>query len=210
MDDDRGEKNLKAGNRLRALAAPRSFTIALLTAVVLMLALAGAALAVVTPTINVSLSDNQLGAHADTTVKIDFFYGNTDLALYPPESPINESVKHTVVDIPPGLVGNPNAVPFADRCDPAVFETGDCPASSTVGTFAVNSTLIGSEQDVIDLPPQPGDSYVNMAISGVNTRLSLLKTDPEAPPRSEFGSDCLSTSESSARGFGSVPTPIPI
>lgn len=181
MDDDRGGKNLKAGIRLRALAAPRSFTIALLTAVVLMLALAGAASAVVTPTINVSLSDNQLGAHADTTVKIDFFYGNTDLALYPPESPINESVKHTVVDIPPGLVGNPNAVPFADRCDPTVFETGDCPASSTVGTFVVNSTLIGSEQDVIDYPPQPGDSYVNMAISGVNTRLSLLKTDPDAP-----------------------------
>lgn len=181
MDDDRGGKNLKAGICLRALAAPRSFTIALLTAVVLMLALAGAASAVVTPTINVSLSDKRLGAHADTTVQIDYGYGAVHPLLYPPETPFYESVKNTVVDIAPGMVGNPNAIPMDERCDPVVFETAQCPASSTVGTVVVRSTLIGSVEDNTDFPPDVDTDFIEMSIAGINTRLSLLKSDPEVP-----------------------------
>ncbi|MBI4897421.1 MAG: hypothetical protein HY827_03535, partial [Actinobacteria bacterium] len=143
--------------------------------------IASAASAVVTPSVNVSLSNSQLGAHADTTVKLGFNYGNSHPILYPSDSPFYESVKNTVVDIPAGLVGNPNAIPVSDRCDPVVFETGTCPASATVGTFSVLSTLLGSVQDNIDYPPDAGTDFIEMTISGTNTRLSLLRTDPEVP-----------------------------
>ncbi len=140
-----------------------------------------AARAVVTPAINVQLSNNQLGAHADTTVKLDFKYGNSHPILYPPTSPFYETVKNTVVDIPAGLVGNPNAIPMEERCDPVVFEASACPASATVGTITVRSTLLGSVQENIDNQPDADTDFIQMAIGGVNTRLSLLKSDPEVP-----------------------------
>lgn len=163
--------------------ATRSFaaTMFALTAVVGFFAFTSFAQAIVTPTVTVQLSDNQLGAHADTTVKLDFNYGNSHPVLYPPTSPFFESVKNTVVDIPAGLVGNPNAVPVEDRCDPSVFETSICPASATVGTFSVSSTLLGTVQDYIDFPPNASTDFIEMTITEPNTRLSLLRTDPEVP-----------------------------
>src|ERR1035437_3890432 len=124
--------------------------------------LAGAAAAAVTPSIDVSLSDTQLGAHADTTVTLDFDYGGADPTLYPAPSDWRESVKQVVVDTPAGLVGNPNAIPYDDRCDPVVFETGLCPASSSVGEFTIDTTLLPG--DAPDPPPVTGDSLMDIWI----------------------------------------------
>lgn len=169
----------------RAFATRRIRFFILVTAIfALGTLLAPRAGATVTPTMDLQLSDTRLGAHADTTIKFGFDYGHVDPMLYPPTSPLTETVKDLVVDIPRGLVGNPNAVPYEDRCDPVVFETGLCPASATVGTFKVVSTLLGSEEDWADYPPEVGDTYVNLTIPGTagsTTRLSLLKTDPESP-----------------------------
>jgi hypothetical protein len=164
-------------SRGRVAAATLVVVVALLTAV----ASAGAD---VTPTLGVSLSDTHLGAHADTTVQLDFDYGDAgaiDPTLYPAPSDWRESVKDLVVDIPNGLVGNPNAIPYDERCDVSVFETSTCPASSTVGSFAIKTTLLPNDTDP---PPAPGDGYITVKIPGPGggqTRMSLLKTDPEVP-----------------------------
>lgn len=138
--------------------------------------------AAVTPSISVALSNNKLGAHADTTVTLNFSYGADDPTLYPAPSDWRESVKHMVVDIPPGLVGNPNAIPYDERCDMTTFETGLCPATATVGTFTIKQRLLPLGTDT-DPPPSPGDGYINVQVptQGGVTRLSLLKTDPEVP-----------------------------
>lgn len=156
-------------------------------AVVALALSAGPAAAAVTPALDVSLSDKHLGVHADVTVRLDFDYGDgglIDSTLYPPPSDWRESVKTVVVDIPNGLVGNPNAVPYAERCDMAQFETGICPDSATIGTFGIKTTLWSD--DLVG-PPLPGDGGLQIDISGPNgiagskTKMSLLKTDSDVP-----------------------------
>ncbi|MGH2905942.1 MAG: hypothetical protein ACRDKI_04145 [Solirubrobacterales bacterium] len=156
-----------------------------------LLVLAGSASALVKPTISTTLSDLQLGAHPDLTVNMNFSYGATgtvgspayeDPATYPQPSDFRESVNHLVVNTPPGLVGNPNAVPYADRCDISVFQTGTCPGTATIGTFSIATLLLP-----LDTPPDPGDGGVPIAIpqigAGAFTKVSLLKTDPEIPAK---------------------------
>ena len=91
----------------------------LLTAIVFALAATGTAAAVVSPTVTTSLSDTRLGAHSDLSLLMNFDYGGTHPGQYP-VSPWQESVADQVIDIPAGMVGNPNAIPIAERCDPAV------------------------------------------------------------------------------------------
>lgn len=83
------------------------------------------------------------------------------------------------MDTPAGLVGNPNAVPEADRCDPDTFAIAVCPDSSTVGTIALQATLLGNDAKP---PPAPGGGYLPLTFDqDGGTRLSLLKTSPEVP-----------------------------
>jgi hypothetical protein len=51
-------------------------------------------------------SDATTGGHGDLTVNGTFTYSNA-----------NEDLRRVVIDTPTGGVGNPNAVPFADRQD---------------------------------------------------------------------------------------------
>lgn len=191
----------------------RRLLIALQGAVVLVtLMVASGAWAKVNPSVTTTLSDTRLGAHADLNVRITADYGATgtttgntvggttvtipDPATYPQPSDFRESVRNMLVDLPPGLVGNPNAIPMEERCDPLVFETGMCPASATIGTLTVTSTLVGSTPD--EFPeegyyPEPGEFYLNITVrppasastsaSAPQTRVSLLKTDPEVPAK---------------------------
>lgn len=151
-----------------------------------MLWLAADAGAAVTPSIDVALSDLQLGAHADTTVTLDFDYGGADPTLYPAPSDWRESVKQVVVDTPAGMVGNANAIPYDERCDPDVFETGLCADSSTVGDFTIDTTVLAFGGASAP-PPATGASLLDIAIlpqgglAGSFTRMSLLKTLPEVP-----------------------------
>jgi hypothetical protein len=56
--------------------------------------------------------------------------------------------RNIVVNLPPGLVGNPTAVP---RCTQEAFSTEECPASTQVG-FDVATAGLGSEAG-LDFPP---------------------------------------------------------
>ncbi|MFT4050371.1 MAG: hypothetical protein QM648_11140 [Solirubrobacterales bacterium] len=152
-----------------------------------------------------------LGQHGDYTLNMTFDYGATgtiplkengsasrivnvqDPATYPAGSDDAESVGNIVVDLPPGLVGNPQAIPYDERCDVATFETGTCPDSSVVGELTIGVTLVQmskTENEIDWYPPEVGDTgYLNFKMNATSllkngrTRVALLKTDPEVPAK---------------------------
>lgn len=148
-------------------------------------------------TTTIQVPATKLGQHSDLTVDMNFGYGATgtvvlgngygvaqDPATYPDWK---SSLQSVVVDTPPGLVGNPNAVPFAERCPMDTFLNAICPDSATVGEFTIRTLLLGTDADYADFPFVVGDtSYIGATIgpkvknSGI-TRVSLLQTDPEVP-----------------------------
>ncbi|MDX6725284.1 MAG: hypothetical protein QOK49_89, partial [Baekduia sp.] len=72
------------------------------------------------------------GGHRDFCVSF-----STDTAT-------GRDVKDLVIDLPPGVVGDPSATP--SKCDVSTFETGTCLPETRVGTVASNvnvSTLFG-------------------------------------------------------------------
>lgn len=68
-------------------------------------------------------TSTQAGSHPDFTMALRFGDGDTPKAM--------------TIQLPPGLVGNPNAVP---RCAQAAFELGGCAAESAVGSTTVYVT----------------------------------------------------------------------
>jgi hypothetical protein len=83
---------------------------------------------------------SQAGAHPDVTTEIRFKTRPFDGREIP-----DENVKDVAVDLPPGLIGNPQAVP---RCTDELMEnTGRevsaCPLESAVGTASVQTTSGG-------------------------------------------------------------------
>jgi hypothetical protein len=138
-------------------------------------------------------SDPSLGAHADYNVDLEFNYGATgtmsggreDPSTYPPGTDWRETVKDIAVESPPGLIGNPNAIPYADRCDPDVFMTGECPDSATVGDMWIEYSLLflsvgdPTALAIIPLGPKTRSNY-DTPSSGF-TKVSLLRSDPEVP-----------------------------
>lgn len=154
------------------------------------------------PNVETTLSDTRLGAHADLTVKMKFDYGATgtvshsyqpsinppvqDPFTYPAGSDFRETVRSVVVDTPPGLIGNPNAVPVADRCDMATFLGGICPDSATIGKFRLSTTITGLIPE--DAPTEAGAGYISVTVAetlsnGGITKVSLLRTEPEVPAK---------------------------
>jgi hypothetical protein len=137
----------------------------------------------------------RLGAHADFNVDMSFKYGATGLtsagvedpATYPAGTDYRETASNVVVDIPPGVLGNPNAVPYAERCDQATFQTGQCPETATVGEIWVKYSIIDffasigqpNALSLLAVGPKTRTGYVN-SDSGYTT-VSLLKTDSEVP-----------------------------
>lgn len=153
-------------------------------------------------TTTVAVQATKLGQHADYTVEMKFGYGATgtvtdikygpyeDQATYPQPSSPWETLKNVVVKSPPGLVGNPNAVPFADRCDLSTFELAICPDSATIGTFGIKAIQFGETEEIGGpdyFAPGDGGLFIPIGIPGVKnmagsfTKVSLLKTDPEVP-----------------------------
>lgn len=72
-------------------------------------------------------ADTKAGAHSDFTLSFDL--GGS------------ESIKDLDVNLPAGLLGNPNN---ATRCTQAQFDGDACPAESQVGTQTVNVTVFGA------------------------------------------------------------------
>jgi hypothetical protein len=86
----------------------------------------------------VSTSTTQAGAPADLSIDAGF-----------------DTTPHRVVlHLPPGLVGNPSAVP---RCPVQTFETGSCPETTRVGDASARSGLVPASGGVYNLAPNASE-----------------------------------------------------
>lgn len=141
-------------------------------------------------------NDRRLAAHSDFSVDLSFSYGATGLTgsgtenpqTYPPGTDYRETIKNLVVEIPPGLAGNPNAIPYAERCDEAVFLdlAQECPDSATVGEVWLKYSLMHTPANptalnIIPIGPIWRSTYTGPGAGF--TKVSLIKTDPEVPAK---------------------------
>ncbi|MEA2466882.1 MAG: hypothetical protein QOJ57_1008, partial [Thermoleophilaceae bacterium] len=89
-------------------------------------------------------ADTKAGGHSDFTLAFDLG--------------ADESIKDLDVNLPAGLLGNPNA---PAKCTIDQFNSDSCPAESKVGTQTVNVTVLLLPTDVsgevFNLVPQPGE-----------------------------------------------------
>ncbi len=149
-------------------------------------------------TTTIAVPATKLGQHADLTVDMNFGYGATGMITLgngygTVEDPATyeewrSSLNSLVVETPPGLVGNPNAIPFAERCPVDTFTSGAvCPNSATVGEFTIKTLLLPAPDQTDSLPLVAGDTgYIGATIGpkvryGGITKVSLLQTNPEVP-----------------------------
>jgi hypothetical protein len=103
-----------------------------------------------------STSDVRPGSHGDLTVGADFTYSSP-----------SEDLKRVEIDLPAGGVGDPNAVPYADRCTKEQFASSTCGVASQIGEVALKATV-----SVLGIPVGPVD------LTGT---ISILQTTPEVP-----------------------------
>jgi hypothetical protein len=112
--------------------------------------------------------DNQAADHPYETVTSFSMNEDEDQAITPDQQN-QRAVKDTIVDLPAGLIGNPQATP---RCTPAELEStanndaGDCPAQSQIGTIALDGLdeaslftpqdKVGPESPIYNLVPDSG------------------------------------------------------
>lgn len=122
------------------------------------LALAPGASAAVKATPYGGTTDATTGGHGDLTTGVTFNYG----------SDTSETVKKILVDLPAGGVGNPNAVPYADRCTRAQFDSSTCGAKSQIGVITISARAYILGLFPFDLNDQQGT-------------ISEIQTDPEVP-----------------------------
>lgn len=97
-------------------------------------------------------TDTAPGGHGDLTVNATFTYSDP-----------NEDLKRVVIDYPAGGVGNPNAVPFADRCARETFTTGVCDNKALIGEVKVTVTA---------------GALLPLDLTG---QIYILQTTPEVP-----------------------------
>jgi hypothetical protein len=105
----------------------------------------------------VTPSTTQAGAHADVAIHADFA----------------ETPGRVVLHLPPGLVGNPSAVP---RCAVATFEAGLCAPASRVGDAAAQSGILPASGAVYNLAPQ-GDEPARL---GIDVGFTLIRVRNQA------------------------------
>jgi hypothetical protein len=70
--------------------------------------------------------------------------GHQDLTLTTQFSGQSDKVDSLTFHLPPGLVGNPSAVP---TCSEASFNADTCAAGTQVGSVSVNTTALGLTVD---------------------------------------------------------------
>ncbi len=114
----------------------------------------------------VSLSSAQAGAHADQTT---FFQLSRDPNAFLPEPQGN--TENVTIELPPGIAGNPTAVP---NCDPQQFTT---PAGGTIFGSCPNATQVGLTRLRLNgLPNVVTEPVYNMRPpgGGVTARLGFI------------------------------------
>ena len=93
-------------------------------------------------------ADTQAGSHPfESTTSFDF---SVDGGGVP-----TENMKDISVNLPPGLIGDPNATP---KCTVAELDINGCPVDSQIGTLALDATvsLFAGAQPVYNMVPPKG------------------------------------------------------
>jgi len=113
---------------------------------------------------SVTPSTTQAGGHPDLRI-------STTFAADPP----SDDTKDLTVRFPPGLVGDPKAVP---KCSSSQFASDSCPANTSVGTVAVTAeaTLVAVINQTVT---SPGTVYNLPAVGAEPARLGI-KVRPAA------------------------------
>lgn len=112
---------------------------------------ASAHAAVSISSLTVNPSTPQANSHPNLTVAMGFQY-----------SPSSDDLKNLTITLPPGLVGNPRALP---QCSSSQFAADNCPSQSAVGSTSVRTEVSGvplvsaldASGTVYNLQPQPGE-----------------------------------------------------
>ena len=101
-------------------------------------------------------SELQAGAHPDATVGIQFnTVPTSDNDFTTPVTP-SEFEKDTQVALPPGVLGNPQAV---SQCPRASFNNSSCPTDSQIGIGLIQvGPVNASLEPIYNIAPQAGDT----------------------------------------------------
>lgn len=102
-------------------------------------------------------TDTRPGGHGTLTTGFTFKYSDT-----------SQSVKKILIDTPAGGVGNPNAVPYADRCTKAQFEKSTCSSKSQIGVATISATAYAL-------------GFLPIAMNDMVGTISEIQTTPEVP-----------------------------
>lgn len=135
----------------------RKGLVALLATAVACLGIAPAAGAAITAEPYGGTTDETVGGHGDLTTGARFNYGGNT----------TDTVRRILIDLPAGGVGNPNAVPYEDRCTTATFDASTCDAKSQIGVATISA--------VAYLGPLP------IALDNQSGPINEIQTDPEVP-----------------------------
>lgn len=178
--------------RLRSLIV----TALVATAVMLVPAAAGATM----ETVGLGLWGTNPAAPITPTPAASQDYTSRQVLTYPVngDGTITEDLKKWIVDSPAGQLGNPNAIPFEDRCkiedfnpasqafgidpydlpDPRVqiFDS-NCPASAKVGEAFVE---LGSDNP-LGPPITPGPAPAGTTVGYLTGEIFIIQTSPELP-----------------------------
>jgi hypothetical protein len=111
----------------------------------------------------------------------------------------DEDLKDVVVDLPPGLLGAPTAVP---SCPEGLLNTDDCPDSSQVGLFDVSLPFQNGYQPVYNIEPPAGVP----ARFGFQTGAGVIYLDAELRSDGDFGITVRSDGAATAGILGSKVT----
>lgn len=136
------------------------------------------------------------GAHTDYTIIQKFQYDDNGVEPQATDG-AGQDLKKWIVDSPAGLVGNPNAIPYENRCEPSSFDPtpspyaalntfwiGSCPDSAQVGSAEV---YLVNDADSGTCPAAPitclsgGFGMYNLPSGTMKGKIYLLKTEPEIP-----------------------------
>ncbi|HST42044.1 MAG TPA: hypothetical protein VLK58_21170 [Conexibacter sp.] len=107
--------------------------------------------------VGVSTSTTQAGGHPDLNVRFALTSVLTPhpvLPMWEMPRPL-ETARDVVVDLPPGLVGDPGAIP---RCAASDFFAGECPPESQVGVMRANVFFMPGDEPnpVYNVEPSHG------------------------------------------------------
>jgi hypothetical protein len=136
-------------------------------------------------TLSASLSDRRAGAHPDLTYTFSVV---SDPETEPDDKGLHDSyapIRNLRVDLPPGLLANPNILGPSQQCRVIELASAHCPNGSQIGIAEVNAYTYGILREPIFMMRPPGGDVV--ARVGFIAALYPIFTDVTVRTDGDFG-----------------------